>query len=142
MKNEYLSVKEFADAVGISQQAVYKQLNNRLKPYLKVVNNKKMLDLSALELFKKEDKEDNQDQNNNQLLNQLLNQLQKELDEKGQQLKEKDKQIERLQQALDQAQKLNAMDKQKILELEDKMAAADQDPDPEPEKKKWWNWFS
>lgn len=38
------------------------------------------------------------------------------------QLEEKDKQIERLQLSLDQAQKLNAMDKQKIFELEDKAA--------------------
>ena len=49
--------------------------------------------------------------------------------------------IEKLQKALDQAQMLNAMDKQKLLELEDKMAAVDQEQSQEveePVKKKWW----
>ena len=72
------------------------------------------------------------------------------------QLEIKDKEIERLHQALAQeqaalekAQMLNAMDKQKILELEDKMAAVDREqnkeelvepdtPQAEPVKKKWW----
>lgn len=67
----------------------------------------------------------------------MLNLLQTELNEKTEQLKAKDKQIEDLLKALDQAQKLNAMDKQKILELEDKMAAAEQELE-EPVKKKWW----
>lgn len=50
------------------------------------------------------------------------------------QLEAKDQQIEKLQQALDQAQKLHALDKQKILELEDKSKVA-----VEPEQKKsWW----
>ena len=48
------------------------------------------------------------------------------------QLEEKDKQIEKLQQALDQEQKLHAMDKQRILELECK-----EEPE-ELKKKKWW----
>lgn len=42
MNQEYLSIKEFAAAVGVSQQAIYKQLNNKLKPYLKMVDNKKI----------------------------------------------------------------------------------------------------
>ena len=59
MEKEYLSIKDFAQAVGISQQAVYKQLNNKLQPYLKVVDNKKMLEKSALKLFEKEEKNSN-----------------------------------------------------------------------------------
>ena len=123
MDKEYLTIKEFAAAVGVSQQAIYKQLNNKLKPYLKVVENKKMLEKSALELFKKEEKI-------NEVEQQLINMLQTELNAKNEQ-------IERLQQALDQAQKLHAMEKQRVLELEDKMAAAAEE---EP-KKKWWNIF-
>ena len=134
MNQEYLSIKEFAAAVGVSQQAIYKQLNNKLKPYLKVVDNKKMLEKSALSLFLKEEKTNGVEQ-------QLLNLLQTELNEKTEQLKAKDKQIEDLLKALDQAQKLNAMDKQKILELEDKMAADKQEPE-EPVKKKWWQKLS
>ena len=69
---------------------------------------------------------------NNQLNNQLINMLQKELEEKGEQLREKDKQIAELQKLLDQSQKLHAMDKQRILELEDKTHTEE-----EP-KRKWW----
>ena len=120
MNKDYLTIKEFAKEVGISQQAVYKQLNNKLKPYLKEVDNKKMLEKSALELFKKQPE-------TNQVEQQLINMLQTELNKKNEQ-------IEKLQQALDQAQKLHAMDKQRILELEYK---AEEEPE-EPIKKKWW----
>lgn len=141
MEQEYLSIKDFAAAVGITKQAVYKQLNNKLKPYLKEVDNKKMIEKSALLLFeRKSDLNQDEQQLNNQLNEKLIDMLQKELEEKGQQLHEKDKQIAELQKLLDQSQKLNAMDKQKILELEDKMAAVDQELQEQEEqnKKKWW----
>ena len=117
MEKEYLSIKEFAAAVGVSQQAIYKQLNNKLKPYLKVVDSKKMLEKSALSLFSREDKKTEVEQ-------QLINMLQTELNKKNEQIAE-------LQRLLDQAQKLHAMDKQRILELEDKAAEVQA-------KKKWW----
>lgn len=123
MNKDYLTIKEFAATVGVSQQAIYKQLNNKLKTYLKVVDNKKMLDKSALELFKKQPE-------TTQVEQQLINMLQTELNKKNEQ-------IEKLQQALDQAQRLHAMDKQRILELEDKAAEPEQ-PIQEPTKKKWW----
>lgn len=119
MEKEYLSIKDFAAAVGVSQQAVYKQLNNKLKPYLKVVENKKMLDIAALELFKKQEK-------TNQVEQQLINMLQTELNKKNEQIAE-------LQKLLSQEQQLNAMNQQKIQALEDKAAAV-----PEEPKKKWW----
>lgn len=130
MENNYLSIKDFAIAVGISRQAVYKQLNNKLQPYLKVVDGKKMIEKSAFVLFEKQDDvKQVEQQRDNQLTEKLIDMLQKELDEKNQQIAE-------LQRLLDQAQKLNAMDKQKILELEDKMAA-----EPEPSKKGFWSRF-
>jgi hypothetical protein len=97
-----------------------------------------MLDKSAISMFLKKD-------DSNDIQQQLLNMLQQELKEKNQQISEKDKQIAELQKLLDQSQKLNAMDKQKILELEDKMAAEhqeqDQKQDSTVEKKKWWKRF-
>ena len=127
MEKEYLSIKEFAAAVGVSQQAVYKQLNNKLKPYLKVVDNKKMLEKSALSLFVKEEKSNGVEQ-------QLINMLQTELNEKN-------KQIAELQKLLDQAQRLHAAEKQRVLELEDKMAAEQIQEQEQQEKKKWFKWF-
>lgn len=123
MNKEYITVKEFAEILGVSTQYVYKQLNNKLQPYCKVVGNKKMLKKSAISvLAKKEDATEVVQQLNNQLNGEinakLIEMLENELNEKGNQLKEKDKQIAELQKALDQAQKLHAMDKQRIQELE------------------------
>lgn len=130
MENKYLSIKDFAAAIGVTKQAVYKQLNNKLQPYLKVVDGKKMIEKSALSLFdKKPEVNQEEQQTNNQLTEKLIAMLQKELDEKNQQIAE-------LQKLLNQAQQLNAMDKQKILELEDKMAA-----EPETPKKSFWSRF-
>lgn len=43
-----LTVAEYADAKRITKQAVYKQLNNRLKEFLVVVDGKKYIDKAAL----------------------------------------------------------------------------------------------
>lgn len=48
MNEEYISIKEFAELAGVSVQAVYKRLNNQLNPYIKLVENRKMLKKSAL----------------------------------------------------------------------------------------------
>ena len=49
--NEYLTVKEFAAAAGISQQAVYKQISSRLKPYVVNKGNQKVIAAEALNIF-------------------------------------------------------------------------------------------
>ena len=51
VKNEYISVAEFAKRVGLTPQGVYKQLNNRLATYTKIHNGKKQINTKALELF-------------------------------------------------------------------------------------------
>lgn len=51
VEKEYLSVKEFARMAGVTEQAVYKQLSNKLKPYLKETDEKKMIATEALNLF-------------------------------------------------------------------------------------------
>lgn len=48
----YLTIKEFADFVGISTQAVYQRLDKDLKEYYKVIDGKKYLEKSVLSLFK------------------------------------------------------------------------------------------
>ena len=49
MGKEYLTIAEYAEIKGISKQAVYKQLNNKLKDYVEIVENKKRLKISVLE---------------------------------------------------------------------------------------------
>lgn len=128
MEKEYLSIKDFAQAVGISQQAVYKQLNNKLQPYLKVVDNKKMLEKSALKLFEKEEKNSNVEQ-------QLINMLNENLEVLKKQLEEKDKTIASLNENLKREQELHGIEKARTKELQDKLLLLEQkDKDSEPVK--------
>lgn len=129
---DYMSIKDFALKVGVSQQAIYKQLNNKLNKYLKVVENKKYIHISALKEYL--DIEDNS--TNEQ---QLLNLLQTTIDTLKEQLQEKDKQIANFQKQLDQEQQLRAIDKQKIEVLEQKEPQEETPQDKQ--KKKWWNRF-
>lgn len=46
---ELLTVKEFAELAGKTKQGIYKQLDKRLKDYVQIVDNKKMLESRALE---------------------------------------------------------------------------------------------
>lgn len=49
---ELLTVKEFAQLSGRTKQAIYKQLNNKLSPFVQTINNQKMLETRALkEIF-------------------------------------------------------------------------------------------
>lgn len=49
---DLLTIKEFSELAGRTTQAIYKQLNNRLQPFVQVVDNKKMLEARALkEIF-------------------------------------------------------------------------------------------
>ena len=127
-EKEYLTVAEFADAVGISKQAVYKQLNNQLKGRFKLVGKRKMIEKSATALFLK-----NED---NQSFNQLLNQLNNQLNE---QLKEKDAQIAQLQKLLDQEQQLTLVANKRVLELENRTRALeDHNKELEVQANKTW----
>lgn len=49
--NDLLTVKEFANIAGVSVQSIYKGLNNRLNPWVELVDNQKMLNPLALEEF-------------------------------------------------------------------------------------------
>lgn len=51
MEQEYLTVKQFAEAVGMTQQGIYKQFNNKLKDYIEIIDNKKMIKSDALRLY-------------------------------------------------------------------------------------------
>lgn len=54
MKNEYVSISEFAKRAGVSRQAVYSRLDKDLSRYCQVDNGKKTLNIKALALFEKE----------------------------------------------------------------------------------------
>ncbi len=107
----YLTVKEAANAFGVSVQAVYQRLDKDFKPYLKVVEGKKRLDKRVLKLNNKEDVSSGLTSD----FKEILKLLEKQLYEKDQQIAEKDKQIAELTETIKtQARSINA-DRQKEL---------------------------
>lgn len=65
----YLTIKEFADFVGISTQAVYQRLDKDLKDYYEVIDNKKYLKKSVLSLFRDNVQKNVTTEQNTDLLN-------------------------------------------------------------------------
>lgn len=52
MNDNYLSVKEFAAAAGVTTQYIYKILGSSLKPYKKKINKKIYIDAAAVDYIK------------------------------------------------------------------------------------------
>ena len=52
---EYMAIKDFANRVGVTPSAVYQRLDRDLKPFLKVIEGKKMLESQALKLYDEQD---------------------------------------------------------------------------------------
>lgn len=125
MKNtELLSIKEFAKLAGVSQQAIYKAVQNRLNKYVETVNNQKMIDKSALKEIYGVEVEQPNEQKNNQV--EQPEQPKTEAETMAismliEQLHEKDRQIEKLHQLIDQEQQLNMANSKKIIMLESKL---------------------
>ena len=141
MNKQYKSMKDIAAELGTSKQRVYRCIKKHCikEAHSEVINgnNVLMYDNAAFSRISEllggsnsstssETHETHHETVNDTLYEALLKQLEA-----------KDQQIEKLQQALDQAQKLHALDKQKILELEDKSKVA---VEPEP-KKSWWKFW-
>lgn len=51
MKEEYISIAEFAKKAGVSRQAIYSRLDSDLSTFLVIDNGKKTLNTRALKLF-------------------------------------------------------------------------------------------
>jgi uncharacterized protein YaaW (UPF0174 family) len=112
--NEYLTVTAFAKAVGTSNQAIYQQLNKRLKPYYKVIDNKKMINIKAIEdIYQKSVDTTNQQvfqEEKQELINELkehIKDLQEQLAVARADKEVKDKQIANLNERLAEANALN-----------------------------------
>lgn len=135
MMEQYLSTKQIAEKLGTTKQRVYRCIrkNHIKEAHSEVVNGNTVFvyDSKAftriselLQNGSSTSQEAHQDVHQEAVYEALLKQLEM-----------KDRQIEALTKALDQAQQLHAMDKQRILELEDKTKE-------EPVKKKWWKFFT
>ena len=99
----YISIRDFSQRAGVSPQAIYQRLDKDLSNYIKVVETRKMIEESALELFsvkeplKQVDKEvDKQiDKELTSTLQETIKILSAQLTEKDEQIREKDNQIRR-----------------------------------------------
>ena len=115
---QYITVSEFAERANISKQRVYQLLNKRLKEFVKVVDSKKMLDITALESFKSQEGCSNiqegcssieQEQNSTlDLLKTTIDMLQKQLEEKDKTIHELTEALKAEQVHASQAQALHA----------------------------------
>ena len=160
---DFLTIKEFAEAAGVSQQSIYKRLNkenNPLTTYLKEVENKKYIKASALSVLygiKSDDDEaevvEQETQNEPEEI--IKNSVDRLIDILEQQLQEKEARIDMLQnklfetqEALVEAQKENnkrisesnaLLNQQQILtasEYNKNTAAVDDNKNKESEVKK------
>lgn len=98
--NEYLTIKEVAEASGLSKQAIYKRLSTDFQPFFKLIDNKKMLNSNVLKVlsstnhstdFKQVENNDNQVESNK-----IIEILNKNIDFLTEQLSTKDNQIDNL----------------------------------------------
>lgn len=152
-QDHYLSIKDFAQAAGVSVQSVYKRLNqveNHLNQYLNLIDGKKMLDVKALkdvygieveqpveQPLNRNSQPDSTSDTAIKALSQQLEVLQDQIKSKDQQIEELNQRLKESMQLLDQQQKLTAIAEQKVMMLEQQSEDQEQQPEPEP-KKAWW----
>ena len=132
------SIKELADEIGVSKTAVRNKIANlSLHSSLRKNGNLFVIDENTQKLIKgafsetnAETKTQSKTETANNEVFALINVLEKELESKNTQIAE-------LQKALDQSQKLQAMNMQKLQALEDKQA----DEETENIKKRWYQFW-
>lgn len=138
----YLTIKQVADIVGVSRQAVYNQLSTKLKDYLQIVNGQKMIDSEALsdvyglELDKVDSKEDLQN----------VNQMSSEIERLSKEIEFKNKEIERLYSMLEEHQRLLMVQSRQLMLLqapaEEEEKESESDPGQEEQVvKHWWQFW-
>lgn len=49
---DYLTIKDFADAANVTRQSVYRRMSDILNPYVITVNNRRVLKVEALDVYK------------------------------------------------------------------------------------------
>lgn len=148
-KDQYITVSEFSKRANVTRQYVYQQLDKKLKEFVKVVDNKKMLNIKALELFNQEEDCKVVEQQFSQQLNNQVDSLNKQIESLLDQLKAKDEQIKDLSTMVKQEQALHLATQQKLLLLEQKQEHQEQpkeedtqlDQPVESAKKQWWKFW-
>jgi AcrR family transcriptional regulator len=133
---EYKTLKEIADELGISKQKVYRYVKENHINEAVQDGQVKRYDEAAQQKIKSHfsNKEPHQRSTSEPHQNAIYDAVLKQLEIKDRQIADLNHRLEDMQKLLDQEQKLNAFNQQKIEFLEQK--------DNEPPKKKWWNIFT
>jgi hypothetical protein len=138
MNNEkdLLTIAEFAAAADVSKQAIYSQLETRLKQFVQVVDGVKMLKYEALEKFylnqvdttnKSSFNQVEQVKNDNSISEKLIDLLSQQLEIKDKQIEELNKRLAEMSGTIQQQQQL--LDQQQKLTMIEKKVAAAAEPD-------------
>ena len=141
MASEYLSTKQIADKLNLPKQKVYRciKLNHIKEAHTETVkgNTVLMYDKQAIEQIESilQGGASTSSEAHQKAVHDTVNEaVLKQLEILNEQLKEKDKLIENLTKLLDRAQMLNAMDKKKIEELENKLEEPNKTDPKEPDE--------
>jgi len=98
MDNKYITVSQYAEIKGISKQAVYKQLKNKLKPFLIMVESQKCINIEALNEVEKQKLNQVEQPIEQQFNNQIQPFFQTQLEEKDKIIQSLLRQVESLQE--------------------------------------------
>ena len=105
-EERFYSVKEFAELVGRSNQAIYQRLDKDLDKFVKRTDRRKMISEQALSLFGIQELEQELGQENQELGQENSSDLNTVVEVLREQLAAKDKQIEELNARLAEAQSM------------------------------------
>ena len=94
--NNTITVSELAHRLGVSRQAVYNRLTKDLSKFVKVVDNKKVLDIAVLEYLGVNEV----DKNMSNEVDKIVNVLTAELEIKNEQIRSLQEQVTQLTEAL------------------------------------------
>ena len=142
MENEkqYITVAEYAEIKGISKQAVYKQLNNKLNNYVETVEGKKCLKISVLE-ESIQPYSTEVEQPIQPVWEAQLKEKDKTIDSLLRQIEALQKQNDRLTDLLQNSQMLLAVEKQQLISAQEAKTEDTAEPIQQKPKKKLFDIF-
>ena len=155
-EKDLLTVKEYAEAAGVTQQAVYQRLNKGLTSFVVEVNGKKYLKRQALEALQEKAEfkpiQDKVEQDSSKVeqgfnnIDKVLETLSKTVDLLQGQLEIKDQQISELNKRLEQALN-NTTQSHYIAAQAQKQLTSEEQPEVEPinteekQEKSFFSWL-
>lgn len=122
--SEYLSVADFAEAAGVTKQAVYRRLDTNLKEFVRIEQGKRYVSEDALSLFNVDYSVDANIENDVENIDQGLNNVeQQEVETVDPTIDPRDSEISRLLSLLESSQAENRALNERLMTLTLEIAA-------------------